>query len=166
MYERTSDQDDRPTLRIGEVAQLLGATARSLRFYEEQGLVRPRRTAGGARRYSVVDVEQFRLILRLARVGLSLQQIREIASIRRESRTGDEASRKVYEAMEQVAGQVYQQLRECQAVLQDVTRLKSEVVQCFGCDRAPTPEGCAACPIYEKLQSAPLFGIVAAVEHV
>ena len=161
----TATGDETAPLRIGEVAERLGTTPRTLRFYEEQGLVRPRRTAGGARRYGETDVARFRLILRLADVGLSLQAIREIARARPESRTGDEASHRVYAAMEDLEDRVYRRLQECRAVLEDVARFKGEVVACFGCDRRPDPEGCADCPVYTRLDQAELFRIATALEE-
>lgn len=151
--------------RIGEVAERLGTTPRTLRFYEEQGLVRPARTAGGARRYDETDVERFRLILRLADVGLSLQEIREIARARPESRTGDQASHRVYAAVEGLEGQVYRRLQECRAALEDITRFKGEVIACFGCERRPDPEGCAGCPVYTRLEQADLFRLATALER-
>lgn len=161
----TARRENPGSLRIGEVAERLETTTRTLRFYEEQGLARPGRTAGGARRYGEPDVERFRLVLRLADVGLSLQEIREIARARPESRTGDEASHRVYAAMEDLEAQVYRRLQECRTVLEDVARLKGEVVACFGCDRRPDPAGCADCPVYTRLEQAALFRVVTALEE-
>nr|WP_255491887.1 MerR family transcriptional regulator [Actinotalea sp. JY-7876] len=61
-----------PTMRISDVLADLGAdfptvTPSKLRFLEEQGLVEPRRTAGGYRQYSPADVERLRFVLRQQR---------------------------------------------------------------------------------------------------
>lgn len=61
-----------PTMRISDVLSDLGAdfpalTPSKLRFLEEQGLVEPRRTAGGYRQYSPADVERLRYVLRQQR---------------------------------------------------------------------------------------------------
>ena len=61
-----------PTMRISDVLADLGAdfptvTPSKLRFLEEQGLVEPRRTAGGYRQYSPADVERLRYVLRQQR---------------------------------------------------------------------------------------------------
>ena len=60
------------TMRISDVLAELGpdfpaVTPSKLRFLEEQGLVEPRRTAGGYRQYSPADVERLRFVLRLQR---------------------------------------------------------------------------------------------------
>jgi DNA-binding transcriptional MerR regulator len=59
-------------MRISDVLAQLGAdfptlTPSKLRFLEEQGLVEPRRTAGGYRQYSLADVERLRFVLRQQR---------------------------------------------------------------------------------------------------
>ena len=61
-----------PVMRISDVLAHLGAdfptlTPSKLRFLEEQGLVEPRRTAGGYRQYSPADVERLRFVLRQQR---------------------------------------------------------------------------------------------------
>jgi DNA-binding transcriptional MerR regulator len=66
--------------RIGEVAARAGVTTRTLRYYEELGLLTPSsRTAGGARRYSDEDVAVLSRIRELRDVmGFDLQTIRRI----------------------------------------------------------------------------------------
>lgn len=71
------------TMRISDVLADLGAdfptlTPSKLRFLEEQGLVEPRRTAGGYRQYSPADLERLRFVLRQQRDRyLPLRVIRE-----------------------------------------------------------------------------------------
>lgn len=72
-----------PTMRISDVLADLGGdfptlTPSKLRFLEEQGLVEPRRTAGGYRQYSAADLERLRFVLRQQRDRyLPLRVIRE-----------------------------------------------------------------------------------------
>jgi DNA-binding transcriptional MerR regulator len=65
---------------VGELADELGVTTRTLRFYEAEGLISPRRQ-GAARVYSVRDRTRLRLILRGKRFGMSLAEIAEIIDI-------------------------------------------------------------------------------------
>lgn len=66
------------TWTISELADQLGISARSIRFYEEKGLLRPRRTNGGHRVYARRERARLRLILRGKRFGYSLEQIAEM----------------------------------------------------------------------------------------
>ncbi len=61
---------------VGELAGELGVTARALRFYEDRGLLQPRR-AGQNRVYSRRDRARLILILRGKRLGFSLAEIRD-----------------------------------------------------------------------------------------
>ena len=68
-------------LRIGEVARLTGTTARTIRYYEEIGLLdsAPERTQGKHRAYTRSDVERVREIIRLRDLlGLSLEQLSQL----------------------------------------------------------------------------------------
>ena len=67
-------------LQIGEVAQRTGVTQRTLRFYEEKGLLRPpSRMDGGFRLYSEEDVKRVEHIRRLQDLlGISLANIKEM----------------------------------------------------------------------------------------
>ena len=62
---------------IRQVCDELGTTLRALRFYEDRGLVAPRRQ-GSHRLYSAHDVERVRTILKLKSFGLSLREIRQL----------------------------------------------------------------------------------------
>src|ERR1700709_1646575 len=68
------------TWRGGELADELGVTTRTLRFYEAQGLITPQRS-GNSRVYSVRDRTRLVLILRGRRFGMSLEEIAEIVDM-------------------------------------------------------------------------------------
>ncbi|MDQ1373918.1 MAG: MerR family transcriptional regulator, repressor of the yfmOP operon [Actinomycetota bacterium] len=89
--------DDVRLLRIGEVAERLGISTRTLRYYEELRLLDPSgRSPGGGRRYDADDVERVRHIRDLQQVlGFNLDEIGEIvhaedrlAQLRTEYRKG------------------------------------------------------------------------------
>jgi MerR family transcriptional regulator, repressor of the yfmOP operon len=73
---------ERP-LRIGQVAELTGTTPRTIRYYEELGLLAPSsdREPGTHRVYEQADVERLQELLRLRRVlGLSLDELSELSA--------------------------------------------------------------------------------------
>lgn len=70
--------DTAPLLTIRDAAERLQATPRTLRYYEELGLVTPTRSDGRYRLYSEADLERFARILRLRAIGFSLQSIVEL----------------------------------------------------------------------------------------
>ncbi len=78
-------QDDRdtPLYMIGIVAQMLSIHQQTLRLYEREGLVRPKRSQGNTRLYSPRDVERVRFILHLTRdMGVNLAGVEVILRMR------------------------------------------------------------------------------------
>lgn len=65
-------------MRIGELAQRSGVSVRSLRYYEEQGLLVSERSPSGQRRYREQAVERVLFIQRLYAAGLSSRTILEV----------------------------------------------------------------------------------------
>jgi DNA-binding transcriptional MerR regulator len=65
-------------MRIGDLAARTGVSDRALRYYEEHGLLSPRRRPSGYRIYTDDDVAAVRRIRTLLGAGLSTAQIREV----------------------------------------------------------------------------------------
>jgi DNA-binding transcriptional MerR regulator len=80
MVEVRKPARDEPCLQIGEVADRTGVTQRTLRFYEERGLLKaPTRMDGGFRLYSEDDVGRVEQIKRLqSLLGLTLADIKDM----------------------------------------------------------------------------------------
>ncbi|MEY8018329.1 heat shock protein transcriptional repressor HspR [Mycobacterium servetii] len=78
---RNSDRESR-TFLISVAAELAGMHAQTLRTYDRMGLVRPRRTPGGGRRYSERDVDLLREVQRLSQdEGVNLAGIKRIIEL-------------------------------------------------------------------------------------
>jgi DNA-binding transcriptional MerR regulator len=68
---------EQQTYTISELSREFDVTARAIRFYEDEGLLAPRRE-GSRRIYSKRDYVRLKLVLRGKRLGLSLAQVREM----------------------------------------------------------------------------------------
>jgi DNA-binding transcriptional MerR regulator len=106
MVKQQPASSDKPFLQIGEVADRTGVTQRTLRFYEERGLLKPpSRMEGGFRLYSEDDVARVEQIKRLqSLLGLTLAEIKDMveaeeikeeltATFRPDLETGERISR-------------------------------------------------------------------------
>ena len=70
-------------MKIGELARRSGATTKTIRFYEQAGVLpEPGRTPSGYRDYGVEFVERLDFVRRAQAAGLSLKQVRQILAIR------------------------------------------------------------------------------------
>ncbi len=73
-------------MQIGEIAKKAGTSARTIRYYEELGLIQPiSHSSGGFRLYSEENLKRLRVISFLKELGLSLSEIREIFAAKKAS---------------------------------------------------------------------------------
>src|SRR5438128_11272638 len=63
------------TYSVREFAELAGVTVKALHYYERRGLLAPRRTRAGYRRYTLRDLARLERIIALKTLGLPLKQI-------------------------------------------------------------------------------------------
>lgn len=75
------------TYQIGEVADRVELSLRTVRYYEEVGLIEPSdRTAGGFRLYTDDDIARLELIKKMKPLGFSLEEMRDLLEVRRRLR--------------------------------------------------------------------------------
>jgi MerR family transcriptional regulator/heat shock protein HspR len=77
-------EQDRAVFVISVAAELAGVHPQTLRIYEREGLVRPKRTTANARRYSERDIERLLEIKRLTSDGMNLEGVRRVIGLTRE----------------------------------------------------------------------------------
>lgn len=110
-------------MRIGELARHTGTTAKSLRFYESQGLLpEPARTRSGYRDYPASAVGRVSFIREAQHAGFTLRQIGQILHIRDR---GQAPCAHVGQLIDQRLAEVQQRIAELQqtrAVLQELAR--------------------------------------------
>jgi DNA-binding transcriptional MerR regulator len=81
--------------QIGEVAERTGLSLRTIRYYEEVGLVTPSgRTAGGFRLYAESDVARLLLVRRMKPLGFSLDEMRDVLAVLDELDAAPEGDRR------------------------------------------------------------------------
>ena len=79
-----ADQQDRAVFVISVAAELAGVHPQTLRIYEREGLVRPKRTTSNARRYSERDIERLLEIKRLTGDGINLAGVSAVLDLTQE----------------------------------------------------------------------------------
>ena len=123
-------------LRIGEVAERLGTTPRTIRYYEEIGLLGGGdREAGRHRTYEESDVERLRDALRFKQLlGLSLEELKELleaeearAALRAEWHERNPGTRRRREILEQALGHIDRQLELVRRRRRDIDQLEGEL---------------------------------------
>ncbi|GGY06069.1 MerR family transcriptional regulator [Paludibacterium paludis] len=113
---------------ISDLAREFDVTLRTLRFYEEQGLIEPARQ-GRQRLFSRRDRARLKLILRGKRIGLSLQEIREILDLYELARDEASQSLKLLHLLTERRDRLLEQRRDIDAVLDEITQLETHCRQ-------------------------------------
>ena len=124
-------------LRIGEVARLVGTTPRTIRYYEQMGLLAPpsARAAGAHRTFSPEEVERLREIMRLKQLlGLSLEELGALlaaeearAAVRAQLRREDVDRERRRELLQEALGHIDRQLELVRRRAGELARLEGEL---------------------------------------
>ncbi|MEZ5767602.1 MAG: redox-sensitive transcriptional activator SoxR [Paracoccaceae bacterium] len=78
-------------ISIGELARRTGLAHSAIRYYEDEGLVHPERTAAGQRRFLRSDIRRLSFVMIAQRLGFSLARVRELLHDLPERRTPDKS---------------------------------------------------------------------------
>lgn len=110
-------------MKINEVEALVGITKKNIRFYEEQGLLKPgRNSQNGYREYGEPEVELLRQIKLLRKLGVPLEEIRQMQT---GSRTLGDGMRRHLVTLERERKNLDQAVQFCQALKDREVRLDS-----------------------------------------
>jgi DNA-binding transcriptional MerR regulator len=124
-------------LRIGDVAKLTATTPRTIRYYEEIGLLpSAEREPGAHRTYEEGDVERLTELLRLKDLlGISLEELKELvsaedarAALRQEWRSGVEDPVRRREILEESLGHIAKQLELVRRRRNEIAKLEEELL--------------------------------------
>ncbi len=113
-----------PDLSVGELSRRSGVPASALRFYEDEGLIRSRRTAGNQRRYCRDALRRVTFIRMSQRVGMPLSAIREVLALLPDDRTPTRAD--------------WARISKCwqedlTARIRQMEQLRDQLTDCIGC---------------------------------
>ncbi len=124
MQNMVKDHQDAEELgRIGEIADEFNVTLRTLRFYEDKGLINPKRV-GTSRFYGRREKARLRLILLGRDIGFSLEDIREMLNLY-EPKSGNQAQLRV--ALEKADLQMERLNEQRKSVDEAINRLNQAI---------------------------------------
>lgn len=116
------------TFTISELAREFDVTTRTIRFYEDQGLLEPQR-AGQRRIYSRRDRVRLMLILRGKRIGLSLLEIRELFDLYDAASSDEPQLREFIRILSRKEQQLQEQLDDIRVVLGEIGQIRKQCEQ-------------------------------------
>jgi DNA-binding transcriptional MerR regulator len=122
------------TYAIGEISRLVGLSQRTIRYYEEIGLLHSvRRIENGKRVYTDNDVRRLKFINRLKVLGLSLAEMVELEKVYRKQRNNREILPKLLEILDERAAQIDERVAQLVTLKKEIReyqqRLRNKVLQ-------------------------------------
>ncbi len=125
-------------LKIGEFARLSDTNLRTLRYYEELGLLHPAaRSEGGFRYYRPEDANRLRWIRQLQDLGLSLERIGEILPQRDRVDQRPEFMAAVEAALTEQERLIVSRIAELEARRTGIAAARAKLLHCQLCDQLP-----------------------------
>lgn len=122
-------------ISIGELAQLTGVSAHTLRFYEGEGILRPvGRAANGHRRYHREDILWLEFVLRLKLTGMPLAEIKQYAALRAQGEKTMQQRVSMLQLHRERLAMKMNELSACASVLDEKIRTYGEMIA-----RSPAP---------------------------
>lgn len=136
---------------IGQIAKIAKVSNRTLRYYEELGLILPK--SRGENRYRYYDdshVQRLNTIKMLQESGFALKEI--VAALQPQldpqgniTYLGQEMAKKIYKALDDQSTRLVDRQKEVALAIEEIGRTMKDLTDCFGCKIAGTLEDCAKC---------------------
>lgn len=116
------------TWSISDLAKEFDVTTRTIRFYEDKGLISPDRK-GTTRVYSSRERTRLKLILKGKRIGFSLEEIQDILDMYRSGGRNLEQLQRLVRLIDRREAKLLQQKRDIDALLSDMKTVKANALE-------------------------------------
>lgn len=148
--------DDGALLTTGEMARRSNNTLRTVRFYEEEGILRPvRRTDGGHRLFDRRELERLMLVSDMRAAGLSLDEIKQILEIKQRAASGGDAARQATEILTRRIAELTEKLAVLHRLQEDLSETTALIADCMDCSHTHAPGRCDTCSVMATRTSVP-----------
>ncbi len=145
-------------LKIGDFAKLANTNLRTLRYYEELGLLQPAtRSQGGFRYYRESEIHRVALIHHFQALGLHLDRIRELMASRAAGEEREVYLARVRDVLQEHDKLLSQKVAVLEAQRAKVSQAVHKLNECRYCKHSPTPENNHCEPCVTTGESLPEF---------
>lgn len=119
-------------MQISELAKALHITNRTIRLYEQMGLVEPpKRTVGGIRVYDKTDITRFKFVLKLKTLGLSLKEMKELADIYSREQLPEKIMPRLIELLDSHLDNIRKKVAQLRSLETDIAKYKQKILDYY-----------------------------------
>lgn len=138
-------------LTTGEMARLTGSTLRTVRFYEEEGLIEASvKTCGGHRMFENKALEKLRFVLDLREAGLSLDNIKQLFELKARATTAPSASEEMSTLLLKQVDEIQNKITKLERLRSELGRMVESIRDCKTCDEPVFQERCGDCSVMKQ----------------
>jgi len=157
---RLPPREQRDVLKIGELAELLATTPRTIRLYEALGVIVPARTEAGTRLYARKDVKRMAVALALSSCGVDLETIGRLATLRSQYPTGSKASENVLPELAALETGLRDQIERLSRLEQDIAAARALISHCRDCPNQPNRQDCPHCEVEKRVDLSDIARLI------
>ena len=144
-------------MRIGDLARRAGTTMRTVRYYEERGLIEPAgRSKGGFRLYREEELRKLHLIRGLQLVDMPLAKVKAFFDERQRGRAAAEIAPGLQGVLRAHLQELEQRIGQYRAMQESIRETISILDSCAVCPYEPGPAVCPRCPVLTARDTVPV----------
>lgn len=147
-------------MKIGEAAEALDTSIQTLRLYENNGLIKSRRTALGTRYYNEEELSRLRAIRSFNELGVHYHDLKKLVDARLDSHTGHQASESLRAQLVQLQQQFLDMKKRLVHNLEEIDKSLSLLEQCSGCKKSPRRKICERCEVSRGIEQTDLLQLI------
>ena len=143
-------------MQIGDLALKAGITTRTIRYYEELGIIEPEeRSEGGFRLYSEVQVRRLHIIQSLKSLGFELDRVRELFNLQYRAETGGDLSRTMIDLLDEQQQEIDRKISHYLEIKERNARAIEVLKGCLCCSIKVFERDCHRCEVYKQHAEVP-----------
>ena len=138
----------REWMSTGDLARQCKTTVRTVRFYEESGLLEPlTRSDGGHRMFRGDAPDRLQLVMDLREAGLSLHEVKELFELKAGATAAPEAATRMRAVLEARVSTVHDKIAVLRRLRDELNGMLSTLRECERCDATDFPRACRSCDV-------------------
>ena len=124
--------DNEALISIGDLAKTIGVTTRTLRYYEEVGIMTPpRRIDGAIRVYTASDVRKLKFILKLKELGLTIREMQVLDAAYAEAKQTDRIIPRLVEMLDNHIDKLDEKMSKLASLRKEIVEYRQRMIKRF-----------------------------------
>lgn len=132
----------------GDLARECGITVRTVRFYEEAGLIAPLARSGGAHRlFTQAELAKLRLITDLREAGFAISDIKDLFELKKHCESAQQATKKMSSILEARIESIQHKIASLRRLRDEMAAMQAALRECQSCEAPDFVERCGECDV-------------------